>query len=216
MTERHPAFRAGDAITVESFRIIRERLGTFSAPEEELELIVRVAHTTGDVEFGKTIRFSDGAIREGIAALRKGMPVIADVGMVKTGIRSAPLKALGGECLCLLDDDETAELAAREGITRSAAAFRRAGRLLDGAVVAVGNAPTALFELMRLVREGVAVPALVVGVPVGFVGALESKVELSRTGLRHITNLGERGGSPIAAALVNGLAALALSDCGGR
>lgn len=212
MTERHAAFRAGDAITAESFRIIRERLGSFSAPDAQMELVVRVAHTTGDVEFGKTIVFSPGSIAAGVAALRAGKPIIVDVSMVRAGIRAAALAELGSECRCLLDDPETTDLAAEAGITRSAAAFRRAGSLLDGAVVAVGNAPTALFELMELARRGVARPALVVGVPVGFVGALESKIELSKSDLTHFTNLSERGGSPIAAALVNGLAALALSE----
>lgn len=216
MKELNAASKAGDAITEESFRIIRSRLGSFAAPEDRMELIVRIAHTTGDVEFAKTFLFSPGSVAAGIAALRTGCGVVADVGMVRTGIRAALVRSLGGEVRCLLDDEETVALAGAEGITRSAAAFRRAGEagLLDGAVVAVGNAPTALFELMALARAGKAAPALVVGVPVGFVGALESKEALSRTGLAHITNLSERGGSPIAAAIVNGLAALAAADRG--
>jgi len=205
------ATKAGDAITTESFRIIRGRLGSFTAPPEQMELIIRVAHTTGDVEFAKTILFSLGSIQAGIAALRSGKPVIVDVGMVKAGVRGRELDPFGSGCLCLLDEEETIALAAREGITRSAAAFRRAGEagLLDGSLVAVGNAPTALFELMSLVEAGKASPALVIGIPVGFVGALESKEALAKSALRHITNLSERGGSPIAAALVNGLGFLA-------
>lgn len=212
MVEAQAARAAGDEITRESFRIIRSRLGSFRAPEGELELIIRVAHTTGDVDFGKTILFSTEAVESGIRALRNGKPVVCDVGMVAAGLRRSQLAALGSQCACLLDEAETTELAAAEGLTRSAAAFRRAGRrgLLDGAVVAVGNAPTALFELLALAEAGIARPALVVGVPVGFVGALESKEALRRSSLTHITNLGERGGSPIAAALVNGLLALAL------
>ena len=211
MAERNAAYKAGDAITEESFRIIRHRLGPTDIPPDSLELIVRVAHTTGDVDFAKTFLFSSGSISAGLEAIRSGKPVVCDVGMVKTGIRAAPLEAFGSRCLCLLDEEDTIALAGREGITRSAAAFRRAGGagLLDGAVIAVGNAPTALFELMALAAAGAAKPALVIGVPVGFVGALESKIALSKTALFHFTNLSERGGSPIAAALVNGLAFLA-------
>ncbi len=209
-TER--AFAAGDDITRRSFEIIRGRLGSFSAPPDILSIIVRVAHTTGDVAFATTFLFSAGSAEAGIAALKEGRPVITDVGMVRTGVRARTLGALGSRCLCLLDDPETTAMAAELGMTRSAAGMRRAADagLLDGAVAAIGNAPTALFELMDLARAGKAMPALVVGVPVGFVGALESKEALAASGLTHVTNLSERGGSPIAAAIVNGLADLAL------
>jgi precorrin-8X/cobalt-precorrin-8 methylmutase len=206
-------FAAGDEITRRSFAIIRKRLEALPAgaalPPEVEPLVVRVAHTTGDVEFATTMLFSEGAVEAGTRALRAGKVILADVGMVRQGIRTRLLTGSGSRCLCLLDDPETAALAAREKITRSAAAVRRAAGLLDGAVVAIGNAPTALFELLALARAGKAAPALVIGVPVGFVGALESKIELSRSNLVHITNLSERGGSPIAAALVNGLIARA-------
>lgn len=203
------AKRAGDAITRESFAIIRSRLGTLTVPADEESLIVRVAHTTGDVDFAQTIVFSPGSIAGGIEALREGRPVYTDVGMVRVGIRRAALDRLGCDCRCLLDDQESTDLAVAEGITRSAAAMRRAGPHLTGAVVAIGNAPTALFELLSMVDSGAAAPALIIGVPVGFVGALESKRALSVCPVPHITNLGERGGSPIAATLVNGLAELA-------
>lgn len=206
-------YAAGDEITRKSFAIIRERLAALRpaltlSPEEE-PLIVRVAHTTGDVEFATTLVFSEGAVEAGTRALRDGKSIVTDVGMVRQGIRTRLLPGGASRCVCLLDDPETAKLAAKEGITRSAAAVRRSVGLLNEAVVAVGNAPTALFELLSLVRSGRAAPALIIGVPVGFVGALESKLELSRSGLAYITNLSERGGSPIAAALANGLIARA-------
>ena len=212
MSETSSAFAAGDEITRKSFAIIRARLGAFDAPADIMELVVRVAHTTGDVAFATTFVFSPLAVEAGIEALAAGRPVVTDVGMVRTGIRARELAKIGSACHCLLDEEATLALAAGEGLTRSAAAIRRAAAqgTLDGAIVAIGNAPTALFELMDLFAAGAAKPALVIGVPVGFVGALESKTALAGTAIRHITNLSERGGSPIAAALVNGLVALAL------
>ncbi len=212
MNDRSPAFRAGDEITRKSFAIIRGRLGEFPVPEKILEIMVRVAHTTGDLEFSKTILFSLGSVEAGMAALRTGRPIVTDVGMVKAGIRAAPIAGLGSRVVCLLDDPASVELAAAEGITRSAAAMRLCTPLLEGAVVAIGNAPTALFELLDLIGKGLARPAIVIGIPVGFVGAAESKEELWRTGYTCITNHGERGGSPIAAAIVNGLAHLATPE----
>lgn len=202
---------AGEAITRESIRIILSRLGDFEAPEEELRVAVRVAHTTGDVAFGTSILFSPEATAAGVAALRRGAKVIVDVGMVAAGLRAKRLERLGGGIVCLLDEAETLEAARLGKTTRSAAAMRRAMPMLDGAIVAIGNAPTALFELLAMLREGKAKPALVVGVPVGFVGALESKQELwaLAPGIPRITNLSERGGSPVAAAIVNALIALA-------
>ncbi len=201
---------AGEAIARRSREIVLSRLGDFRPPEGELEIAIRVAHTTGDVEFGKTILFSPGAVDAGLAALRAGRPVVVDVGMVMAGIRVKRLSRLGSQAHCLLDEEETIELARSAGLTRSAAAIRRAAPLLEGAVVAIGNAPTALFELLALMRAGLK-PALVVGLPVGFVGALESKEALwAFPGpVPRITNLSERGGSPVAAAVVNGLVALA-------
>jgi precorrin-8X/cobalt-precorrin-8 methylmutase len=202
---------AGEAITRQSTRIIRDRLGDFSLPDDELSVVIRVAHTTGDVEFGKSLLFSGGAVAAGARAIRSGGIVVADVGMVMAGLRIKRLERLGARALCLLDEAETIELAQRERITRSAAAMRRALPYLDGAVVAIGNAPTALFELLTIIRSGEARPALVVGTPVGFVGALESKEELwaLEGGIPRITNLSERGGSSIAAAVVNSLIAIA-------
>lgn len=202
---------AGNDITRRSVDIIMSRLGDFGKGSPELPVVVRVAHTAGDVEFGKTILFSPGAIEAGVDALRRGAEVVADVGMVSAGLRGKRIERLGGRVSCFLDAPETFELAKREGITRSAAAMRVALPRLDGAIVAIGNAPTALFELLALIREGRARPALVVGTPVGFVGALESKQELWALdgGPPRITNLSERGGSPVAVAIVNALVALA-------
>lgn len=200
----------GEEITRLSFSIIRERMGRVEASEEERDIMVRIAHTTGDVDFSKTFLFLNGAVEAGIASLLSGRTVVTDVGMVLTGIRKKPLEALGCGVRCFLDDPDVIRLSESEESTRSALGMRKAASLLDGAVVAIGNAPTALFELLEMIGEGTASPALVIGVPVGFVGALESKLALSKSGAACITNIGERGGSPIAAAIVNGLAEIAV------
>jgi precorrin-8X/cobalt-precorrin-8 methylmutase len=209
MPDRTSANPAGDEITRRSFAIIRERMGPLAIPDDEREIVVRVAHATGDIAFARTVVFSPGAVRAGVEALRAGCRVVVDVGMVRAGIRTRLLDVFGSRCLCLLDDPATAELAAREAITKSAAGMQLAAGSLNGAIAVVGNAPTALFALAAMIRDSTVRPALVVGVPVGFVGALESKTELSRMDVPHITNLSERGGSPIAAAIVNGLIVLA-------
>lgn len=206
-------YAAGDDITRRSYAIIRSRLallpdGGGLSPDFE-PLAVRIAHTTGDVPFSTTFEHSAGAVEAGVKAIRAGRPIVVDVGMVKQGVRVRHLPEPRSPVLCLLDEPETASLAADERITRSAAAIRRCAPYLDGAVVAIGNAPTALFELLAMAGRGLVQPALIIGVPVGFVGALESKVELYGSGLPFVTNRSERGGSPIAAAIVNGIVALA-------
>jgi cobalt-precorrin-5B (C1)-methyltransferase len=199
-----------DSITRDSFGIIRDRLGPVShLSEEDLSIVIRIAHTTGDVEFAKTFRITDGAIRSAVAAVRLGCDVVTDVEMVRTGIRKPKLEAFGGEVRCFLNDPDVVRRAKEEDTTRSAVAMRTAAPYLDGAVVAIGNAPTALYELLSMIEEGDVRPALVVGVPVGFVGAQDSKEALARVNIPQVTVLSERGGSTIAAAIVNGILALA-------
>jgi precorrin-8X/cobalt-precorrin-8 methylmutase len=200
----------GARITEESFRIIQERLGSFAAAPDVTEIVVRIAHTTGDVTFGTEHVISEDALAAGVEAARAGCHIITDVEMVRTGIRREWADKLGCAVECFLNDTEVIAEAARSEATRSELGMRRAGELLNGALVAIGNAPTALFELLRMIEEGRVRPALIIGVPVGFVGALESKQALYDSGFPGITNLSERGGSPIAAAIVNGILALAM------
>lgn len=200
------------AITASSFRLIREELGARAdrlAPDE-LSVVARVIHSTADFDFAETLAWSHDAIGAGVAALRRGAPVICDVSMVSTGISTTRLTAFGSTLHCFIADDDVRTTARREGITRALTATRKAGPLLDGAILAIGNAPTALFEAIRLVREGDRRPALIIGVPVGFVATVESKAEL--TTLREvpwITCHGRKGGSPVAVAIVNALLRLA-------
>jgi precorrin-8X/cobalt-precorrin-8 methylmutase len=183
-------------------------------PEDSAEAAVvrRLVHASGDLSLAGAVVFSHGGAAAGVAALRDGAPVITDVRMVEAGIDSGRLSALGGTTRCLIDDPAIAEEAAATGRTRAATAMRRLGADLDGAIVAVGNAPSALREVIALAQRGVARPVLVVGIPVGFVDAAESKAALEESGLAFVTVRGSRGGSPLAAAAVNALLRLAAEE----
>ena len=194
-----------------SFARIREEFGDYDVTGGEMLIRSRIAHTSADVEFSKTFVFHPGAITAGIAALKAGKNIVTDVSMVESGIRSRLPESYKGSLRCFLYDEGVAEEAQRTGSTKSAVALSGARDDFEGGIVAIGNAPTALFELIDLIEEGKARPALVVGVPVGFVGAAESKQELIGMDIPFIANPDRRGGSPLAAAIVNGLIYLAYS-----
>lgn len=194
-----------------SFEIIEGLLPELPLNAHERAVVVRVVHATGDPSLASQLVFSAGAVEQGLRALRAGAPVVCDVNMVKSGLVPS-LRRLGISVDCLVDTDGAAEVASAEGITRSAAALRAMRESLDGAVVVIGNAPTALMEIVRLERDEGIRPALVVGVPVGFVAAAESKDALMASPLAHITLPGLRGGTPIAVAATNALARLAAPD----
>jgi precorrin-8X/cobalt-precorrin-8 methylmutase len=196
-----------EAIEAESFRIIEEELGPHSFSPAEFTVVQRAIHSTADFEFARTIRFHRDAIRSGIEAIRAGRSIVADVQMVQAGISKASLKRFGGEVLCFIGDEDVAAKAKAEGVTRAIISTRKAAELVPGAIYAIGNAPTALLELMRLGES--AKPSLVVGVPVGFVSAAESKEELAKTDLPYITALGRKGGTPVAVSMMNALIRLA-------
>lgn len=200
-----------DEIEGESFRIIMQELGPHSISARELPIIQRVIHATADFEYAGLLAFSPTAIADGIQALRSGCRILTDVQMTAVGISQPYLQRFGGSVRCAVSEPETAALAQAEGITRSAAAIRRLAGDLPGAVVALGNAPTALFEVLRLAQTGCR-PALVVGVPVGFVNAAESKAALQESDLPYITVQGRKGGSTVAAAIVNALLRLAAEE----
>lgn len=198
------------AIMEESMRIIEGYMKKINLPEEEKAVIKRVVHTSGDPSLVSQVKFSPGAVKRGIEALRRCCNVYTDVNMVRSGVSRRLLSQLGGEVYCDIASDRVADKAKEWGITRAAAAMRLNGKQMDGQVVAIGNAPTALFEILSLAGQGICRPALVVGVPVGFVGAAESKEALVKSNLVYITLPGTRGGSPIAAAIVNALLHLAV------
>ena len=173
----------------------------------------RLIHTTADFDLLKDLAFAPGAAAAGIATLRAGGAIFTDTAMAAAGIPVRRLEPLGCTVTCLLNLPGVAEAAATQGITRSLAAVRLAGARLHRAVVAIGNAPTALLGLLALLEANANIrPALIIGMPVGFVNALESKDLLQRYNIPSIIIVGRKGGSPLAAATVNALADLALQD----
>ena len=201
-----PAALTQHPIERESFRIISGELDEASIPADRLPVVKRVIHSTADFEFKDMLSFSPGAIKAGVAAIRSGRSIITDVRMVEAGITPARLAGFGAKVMCFVSDADVAAGAKTDGTTRTAAAMKKAASHMGGGIVAIGNAPTALTELIRLIKDGAAPPALVVGVPVGFVGAVEAKEELVKSGLEYITTCGRKGGSTVAAAIVNAIA----------
>ena len=198
--------RDGAAIYALSFATIRAEAELARFTPEESRIAVRVIHACGMVEVAADIRFHPGFAAAGRAALRAGAPILCDAKMVAHGITKARLPA-GNEIVCALDAPGVPELARRIGNTRSAAAMDLWAERMGGAVVVIGNAPTALFHLLELLDAGAPVPAAIIGVPVGFVGAAESKAALAADGrVPFLVVDGRKGGSAMAVAAVNALA----------
>jgi precorrin-8X/cobalt-precorrin-8 methylmutase len=197
--------RDGAEIYRRSFATIRAEADLARFPADVARVVVRMIHSCGMTDLPADVGFSDGVVRTARAALRDGAPVLCDAQMVASGITRRRLPA-GNEVLCTLSDPAVPGLAARLRTTRSAAALDLWGPRLAGAVVAIGNAPTALFRLLELVAAGAPAPAAVLGIPVGFIGAAESKRALAGSGLEHLVVHGRRGGSAMAVAAVNAIA----------
>ncbi len=198
--------RDGAAIYAQSFATIRAEADLSGLSLDDSRVAVRVVHAAGMVEIAPALRFSPGFTTAARAALRAGAPVLCDAKMVAHGITRARLPA-GNAVICTLDDPKTPALARRIGNTRSAAALDLWGERMGGALVAIGNAPTALFHLLELLDAGATPPAAIIGLPVGFVGAAESKDALWADGRVPCLVLpGRRGGSAMAVAAVNALA----------
>jgi precorrin-8X/cobalt-precorrin-8 methylmutase len=195
------------AIYKESFAIIRAEADLSRFSPELSRVVVRMIHACGMTDLPQYVAASEGAAYAGIEALRAGAPILCDATMVSNGVTRSRLPA-DNEVLCTLRDPKVAELAAQLGTTRSAAALELWRDKLAGSVVVIGNAPTALFHFLEMLAQGAPHPALVIGVPVGFVGAAESKAALEANGMNipYLTIQGRRGGSAIAAAAVNALA----------
>lgn len=180
----------------------------------EREVTKRVVHASGDPEVASLIEFSPSAISSALIAIAKGSPIFTDVRMVATGINDRLVEACGCSLSCAMDEKKGLEQAKEQNITRTAAAMRNLGERFNGAIVAIGNAPTALLALLDLVDHKGIKPALVVGMPVGFVKAKESKDELRKRNVPHITVVGTRGGSAMAVAAVNALLKIAVERNG--
>lgn len=198
--------RDGAEIYRHSFATIREEADLAILPDDVAGLAVRMIHACGMVDLVDDVRYTLDVVESGRAALEAGAPILCDAQMIASGVTRRRLPA-GNEVVCTLSDASVPSLAERMGTTRSAAALELWRDKLPGSVVAIGNAPTALFRLLEILDEGVGAPAAIIGVPVGFVGAAESKVELAkRAPAPYLVVHGRRGGSAMAVAAINALA----------
>jgi precorrin-8X/cobalt-precorrin-8 methylmutase len=197
----------GRQIEDRSFAIIDAEAGAHGFAAREWQVVRRVVHATADFEFIRLMRLHPQAVEAGVLALRGGCPLLVDVKMIAAGLNEERLRAYGCSVLNYISDPDVIAEARAANSTRAIEAMRKARRLgtLDGAVVAIGNAPTALLELGRLVREEGARPALVIGVPVGFVSAAESKEAALALPVPFIVARGRKGGSPVAVAIIHAL-----------
>ena len=194
-------------IETKSMEIIEEELGERAAawPPEELLVVKRCIHTSADFDYGENLVFSPGAVEIALKALRNGVTIVTDTSMAAAGINKRSAAALGVEVRCFIADPDVAAEAKGRGITRSAVCMERAAALGRPVIAAVGNAPTALIRIKELADEGRFRPELVIGVPVGFVNVVEAKEMILGTDIPHIVARGRKGGSNIAAAIVNAL-----------
>ena len=188
-----------------SFAIITAELGDRSFPEGVAEVVKRVIHTSADFDYADNLCFSPDVIEKAKAALAAGATVVTDTNMALAGISKPALQKLGGRALCLMADADVAREAKARGVTRATVSMERAAKLDGPLIFAIGNAPTALIRLHELIGEGAVKPALVIGVPVGFVNVVESKELFLGGDTPYIIARGRKGGSNVAAAIVNAL-----------
>lgn len=202
-----------DEIDRQSIEVVEASLpGLEGLTLEERYVVFRIVRAEGDPAISKNVGFSPGAVAKGIAAIKAKAAVVTDVRMVEVGISKALLNKCGLTTHCQIDTPNTAERAKTDGTTRSVAAIRELKPQLDGAIAVVGNAPTALLALLDMIEEGKVSPALVIGMPVGFIACAESKAELAKVDVPYISIWEKRGGSSAAAATVNALLGLALQE----
>lgn len=188
-----------------SMEIIGQELGDRVFPADQLPVIKRAIHTSADFDYADNLVFSDGAVEKGIAAIKGGCTIVTDTQMAFSGVNKKVLEKFGGKAVCFMSDPDVAAEAKARGETRATVSMERAAALEGPVILAVGNAPTALVRACELIEEGKWAPALIIGVPVGFVNVVESKELLLTMGTPHIVARGRKGGSNIAAAICNAL-----------
>jgi len=193
-----------------SFKIIDREAGAHGFPADQWRIVQRMIHTSADFDYRDSVRFHPRAIDAGVAAIRSGCTIVTDTNMARVGIRKTELDRFGAAVTCFIGDPGVRARSEHSGSTRAHAAVDAAVGDMAGGIYVVGNAPTALLHLLELIQAGTARPALVVGLPVGFVNAAESKAALVATDTPYISNVGRKGGSNVAASVVNALAKLAL------
>lgn len=192
-----------------SFEIIDDEAGAHDFTPKQWQIVRRMIHTTADFDYVKNTCFHPRAVMAGIDAIRGGKSIVTDTHMAQSGIRKKDLLEFGGRVHCFISDREIVKQAEIEGTTRALAAVDAALELMSGGIYVVGNAPTALLRLIELVEQKKADPALIVGLPVGFVNTVESKEALLTKDIPFITNIGRKGGSNVAASVINALMILA-------
>ena len=199
--------RKGQSIEDESMQIIENEIGNHPYNEQEWPIVRRVIHSTADFDFARDnkIIFHKDAVKNGLDALKNGCSIVVDVNGIVGLLNKQNPKDFGNDVICNISEPSLMEAAKKEGKTRAQMSMRITKEEINGGIVVVGNAPTALLEIMEMIREGITKPALVIGIPVGFVSAVESKEELAKMDIPFITNLGRKGGSPCASAIVNAL-----------
>ena len=198
-----------DEIERTSFQIIDQEAGAHNYTAQQWSIVRRMIHTTADFEFKEMVRFHPDAVSAGVQAIRDGKKIVTDTNMARVGIRTKEIERFGGQVLCHMSESSIHQKAAEAGTTRAKAAVDVAAAEVSGGIYVVGNAPTALLRLLELIDQDRVHPALVVGLPVGFVNAAESKALLLERDFPFITNVGRKGGSNVAAAVVNALIIMA-------
>ena len=188
-----------------SFEIITQELGSRILEEEKAPIIKRVIHTTADFEYADTLVFSENVVEKALEALKRGASIVTDTQMAKAGINKKALEKFGGEVFCFMSDEDIANTAKEKGTTRATASMDKAALMDKELIFAIGNAPTALIRLYELMEEKKLNPALIIGVPVGFVNVVQSKELIIESGCPHIVARGRKGGSNVAAAICNAL-----------
>lgn len=188
-----------------SFEIITKELGNRTFPEWQSEVVKRVIHTTADFDYADNLYFSENVIENAKNAILNGATVITDTNMALSGINKKILAQFGGEVHCFMADEQVAREAKERGVTRAIVSMEHAAKLKEPLIFAIGNAPTALIHLYELIKQGDVNPALVVGVPVGFVNVVESKELFISSNIPHIIAKGRKGGSNVAAAIINAI-----------
>jgi precorrin-8X/cobalt-precorrin-8 methylmutase len=194
-------------IEKQSFDIIESEIGNHGYIDNEWAVVRRVIHATADFDFAKKDRiiFHENAIESAFLAFSKKSFVVTDVEMVLHGINKKSLLDLSLSGVCFINDPQLKDISKKSNKTRSELAMRKAADQINGGIVIIGNAPTALYELISMIKEKKALPLLVIGIPVGFVSAVESKIDLSKMDVPYITNIGRKGGSPAASSIINSL-----------
>ncbi|WP_066048952.1 precorrin-8X methylmutase [Robertmurraya korlensis] len=208
-TEFKPLTVQPEEIEGISFQMIDDEVGEHHYTPEQYRVVQRVIHASADFELGKSLLFHPKAMEAGIKAIRSGKKVVADVQMVQSGVNKTRIEKFGGEVNVYISDPDVMKEAKRLNTTRAIIATRKAIKEAEGGIFAIGNAPTALLELIRLIKEEDAKPGLIIGLPVGFVSAAESKEELAKLNVPFITNIGRKGGSTVTVAALNAISILA-------